>query len=463
MVMVARRRTSGLGRLRMQTRVGACARNLAGKSNCGPAAARGPGLTGGILLRDREGALTNPVSWAADNAGDTREERTYACSDFRGSVSALVSETGTLAEQYRYSATGVPMGIPLGDVKVDGIVAGGAGADSVKAEAARIAGIGSYSVEMDTDLDGVITTADTGAVTARSGRSLGMGKLSEASVGWRVGWKGMEWVSTTSVYFGAVGLYIPYLDQGTSGVATVCEVPFDCEETPPPNIDAIPEQYRPYVSLNQFCVIVDPSCPPEVRRALRDGAYNLLVEDYNACRTRIPGVTRPIRRQLRITCSSCEDASTPTGQWGDSIELCPSAWRDIVDPKSRREMVEDQLRHELTHIRQKCDLQGNLYQSCEAAICQEVEAYCNEQGRATTCRLSATYPDKWDSLCQTACKSASPACGSRFSLTSRFDACVARCKTMQGQCAGGRYTPPTVIAPSVVTPVGSCAAGNPCR
>jgi len=104
----------------------------------------------------------------------------------------------------------VPMGMPLGDVTGDGIVAGGAGADFVKADAARIAGIGSYSVEMDTDLDGVITTADTAAVTARSGRSLGRGKLSEASVAWRVGWRGMEWVDAIAEYVTQSNkLYLP--------------------------------------------------------------------------------------------------------------------------------------------------------------------------------------------------------------------------------------------------------------
>ena len=159
------------------------------------AGARGPGFVGGILLRDREGTLTNPVSWAADAAGDARDERVYACSDFRGNVSALVSGAGTLVEQFRYSATGVPTGMPRGDVNGDGTVAGAVGgADYVKTDAARIAGIGSYSVEMDTDLSGQIDAADVSVVSAANGAKTGRGKLSAASVGWRVGSRGEDYL-----------------------------------------------------------------------------------------------------------------------------------------------------------------------------------------------------------------------------------------------------------------------------
>ena len=222
MVMVARRRTSGLGRLQMQTRVGSCARNLAGKSNCGPASARGAGFTGGVLLRDREGTLTNPVSWAADNAGDTREERTYACSDFRGNVSALVSAAGTLVEQFRYSALGVPIGMPLGDVNGDGKVDG---ADYLKTNAAVGGGTGKYLVELDVDLSGQVTSADVAAVTANHGLTLGRGKMSAASVAWRIGWRGsvgMEWVGSLRAAIIGRSVYFPELAFATSSASGGC-------------------------------------------------------------------------------------------------------------------------------------------------------------------------------------------------------------------------------------------------
>jgi len=178
------------------------------------ASARGPGFTGGVLLRDREGTLTNPVLWAKDAASGTLDERVYACGDFRGNVSALVSETGTLVEQYRYSATGVPMGIPLGDADGDGKVDGAAGkADYVKTNAAVGGGSGAYKVELDVSLDGLVTAADVTIVTANDGIKTGRGKHSAASVGWRVGWRGMEWVTalntgttTRSVYDALTGL-----------------------------------------------------------------------------------------------------------------------------------------------------------------------------------------------------------------------------------------------------------------
>jgi len=159
-----------------------------------PAGARGPGFTGGLLLRDREGTLTNPVLWAKDAASGTLDERVYACGDFKGNVSALVSETGTLVDTFRYSATGVPLGIPLGDVNGDGKVDGASGAaDYVKTNAAIGGGAGAYLVELDVNLDGLVTTADRTIVTANDGVQTGRGKLSAASVGWRVGWGEMEW------------------------------------------------------------------------------------------------------------------------------------------------------------------------------------------------------------------------------------------------------------------------------
>jgi hypothetical protein len=86
-----------------------------------PAKLRGPAFLGSPVLRDRDADLfTQPELWSTRAPAGERTERVYHCADFRGNISAMVSAAGELVEQYRYSPTGVPFGIPLGDVDADG-------------------------------------------------------------------------------------------------------------------------------------------------------------------------------------------------------------------------------------------------------------------------------------------------------------------------------------------------------
>jgi len=111
-------------------------------------------------------------------------------------------------DTFRNSATGVPTGIPQGDVDGDGKVDGTAGkADYVKTNAAVGGGSGAYKVELDVNLDGLVTAADVTIVTAKDRIKSGRGKMSAASVGWRVGWAQLEWIQPVCSYSGVGNVY----------------------------------------------------------------------------------------------------------------------------------------------------------------------------------------------------------------------------------------------------------------
>lgn len=160
-----------------------------------PAGVQGPAFKGGPLLRDRNATLgTNPEDWDDDAAGATRAERIYYCTDYQGNVVALVGSTGTLKEQVRYSATGVPYGIPLGDVDSDGINNSTTTGDSDYDVITAIMG-GSYDVRGDLDLDGDVDSADRSIAQGRDGEVLGRDMVSIAAVGNRfVSFEGVQLV-----------------------------------------------------------------------------------------------------------------------------------------------------------------------------------------------------------------------------------------------------------------------------
>ena len=129
----------------------------------------------------------------------TRSERMYYCSDFRGNVVALLTADGKVAEQYRYSASGVPFGLPQGNVKSDGAVdAATTGTtdwtitDYIRTHA--------YEARADFDLDGDVDSADLAIVTANNGKVTGRGTLSVPATRNQSGRQGNEaWVATTEL------------------------------------------------------------------------------------------------------------------------------------------------------------------------------------------------------------------------------------------------------------------------
>ena len=68
-----------------------------------------------VVLRDRD--ATNGWAGAADG---TLEERVYYCQNWRADVVALLDSAGAVLEWVKYSAYGVPFGMPAGDADSDG-------------------------------------------------------------------------------------------------------------------------------------------------------------------------------------------------------------------------------------------------------------------------------------------------------------------------------------------------------
>ena len=131
-----------------------------------------------VVLRDRD--MTNGWTGAADG---TLEERVYYLQNWRADVVALVEPDNaggsTMVEWVKYSAYGVPFGMPANDADSDG--------DYDSADDTVIAGWGSYDVRGDVNLDGVVNGSDTATT-----QSLGRGVLTSTSIGNRKGYAGYE-------------------------------------------------------------------------------------------------------------------------------------------------------------------------------------------------------------------------------------------------------------------------------
>ncbi len=131
-----------------------------------------------IILRDRDA----DTDWDDESDG-VLEERRYYCQSWRHDVVAIVTDDGKLAERARYSAYGVPYGIPLGDVNGDGTV-------DASDQGLITLNWGSGPVRYDLNLDGTVDAADAAIVTNEWGTTLGRGALS--AIGNRRGYAGYE-------------------------------------------------------------------------------------------------------------------------------------------------------------------------------------------------------------------------------------------------------------------------------
>jgi RHS repeat-associated protein len=142
-----------------------------------------------VIMRDRD--MSNTWTGAADG---TLEERRYYCQNWRADVGAVLDAAGGMVEWVKYSAYGVPLGIPAGDVTADGSTTG-TDAKHVQALATgggTAFGTGNYDVRADRDLDGTIDSSDDTDVTALVGTTLGRGVLSRADTANRRGYAGYE-------------------------------------------------------------------------------------------------------------------------------------------------------------------------------------------------------------------------------------------------------------------------------
>ncbi|MCB9609471.1 MAG: hypothetical protein H6716_22960 [Polyangiaceae bacterium] len=129
-----------------------------------------------LALRDR------------DTTGDgALDERIYYCQNWRADVSALVDAAGATLEWVKYSAYGVPFGLPGGDANSDGECDT---ADEVQVVA--WASASTYDVRGDVNLDGAVDSSDTSEIQQNlNGVSLSWWQLSRSDVQNKNGWMGV--------------------------------------------------------------------------------------------------------------------------------------------------------------------------------------------------------------------------------------------------------------------------------
>jgi hypothetical protein len=114
-------------------------------------------------------------AWTSASDG-TLETRIYYCQNWRADVSAIVTSGGVMVEWVKYSAYGVPFGLPRGDTDSDG--------DADAGDRTTInAWTSGYDARQDVDLDGAIATADASIATDRSlGRSISSGIANQVTL-----------------------------------------------------------------------------------------------------------------------------------------------------------------------------------------------------------------------------------------------------------------------------------------
>ncbi|MCE2966707.1 MAG: hypothetical protein ACK48N_05025 [Planctomyces sp.] len=150
-----------------------------------PPGIRGPGFAGGPIVRDRNEELSDPAAWSDDASADRLERRYYA-TDWQGRVVSMVTAAGELAESYRYTANGVPIGIPLGDVNGDGKVEVGASDEDWQQAYWWENNFGPYDARLDLNLDGSVNATDIGLVGSQTPGTMPTARASAASVGNRM-------------------------------------------------------------------------------------------------------------------------------------------------------------------------------------------------------------------------------------------------------------------------------------
>ena len=136
-------------------------------------------------MGDRNAALVDPDEWGSV-ADPDRLERRYYAADWRGRVVALVTAAGEQAESYRYTANGVPIGIPLGDVNGDGKVENGATEEDWQQAYWWENNFGPYEARLDLNLDGSVNATDIGLVGSQTPGTMPTARASAASVGNRM-------------------------------------------------------------------------------------------------------------------------------------------------------------------------------------------------------------------------------------------------------------------------------------
>ncbi|MFO0082586.1 MAG: hypothetical protein ACK55O_08205, partial [Phycisphaerales bacterium] len=109
--------------------------------------------------------------------------RRYYATDWQGRVVSRVTAAGEQAESYRYTANGVPIGIPLGDVNGDGKVEVGANDEDWQQAYWWENNFGPYEARLDLNLDGSVNATDIGLVGSQTPGTMPTARAAAASGG----------------------------------------------------------------------------------------------------------------------------------------------------------------------------------------------------------------------------------------------------------------------------------------
>ena len=133
-----------------------------------------------VALRDKDAN----TAWTAASDG-TLEQRIFYCQNWRADVVAVVAAGGTMLEWVKYSAYGVPFGLPGGDTDSDG----DCDATDVT-QVQTIINAAGYDIRADVDLDRDVDAGDKSVISSMfSGTDLGRDVLSH--IGNLRGWGGL--------------------------------------------------------------------------------------------------------------------------------------------------------------------------------------------------------------------------------------------------------------------------------
>jgi len=263
-------------------------------------------------------------------------------------------------------------------------VDGAAGkADYIKTNAAVGGGSGAYKVELDVNLDGLVTAADVTIVTANDGIKTGRGKMSAASVGNKIGAGQMEWKESLAQYSRNVGLYntITGPFAGTCGVGR-------CEDNPiweQPSMSACKPLPIPIATVP--VISSDSICRATLAAALADSRILQALANLGAaCPSRsLTFVAKDCGKNSNP--DSARTACSPISDWlteNTTITLCTKP--NGVCP-TIRQWIETIL-HELEHAKQICN-DGCIafsYADCKKTVVYEIDGYCAEPSNLGTCR-----------------------------------------------------------------------------
>jgi len=164
-----------------------------------------------LICRERKIIVGTSEAESESEAAIPANERIYYCQNRRADVVALVTSAGRQVEQARYSAYGVPFGLPAGDADSDGDV-DSADLTQIQSWIDNII----YDVRGDFDLDGDVDATDKSLANAISGTTLGRGVLTRNSTANRFGYSGCFYHQDVLKYHVRNRVYDPYIGRWTN-------------------------------------------------------------------------------------------------------------------------------------------------------------------------------------------------------------------------------------------------------